>query len=168
MESVIAMFILLSLTLCYLIQNASPLLRVLINPSVGYVSIGLAMCCLISSIRFKHWLRCWVDGFASCVLVGWFVYWQPIFKDDSPVFFYFSLYFAIMAALLDLLFGNSPKNLDEQSRRLLQSFARHPFAQVWFLMLAVLGSLLMLEHYLLLPVMLTLLWLRLALNRFIV
>ncbi len=144
------------------------MLTLLINPSIGYVSIGLAIFCLIGSIRFKQWLRLWVDGFASCVLVGWFVYWQPVFKDDSPVFFYFSLYFAIMAALLDLLFGNSSENLDEQSRHLLQALARHPFAQAWFLMLAVLGSLLTIEHYLLLPVMLTLLWLRLALNRFIV
>ncbi|MDP2904113.1 MAG: hypothetical protein Q8N96_13585 [Methylovulum sp.] len=156
-------FIALSLALCFLVQTASPLLNILDSQIVIYIGVALAVGCMVGNIVKKKAAKIWHDVFAGSVLIVWFAYWRSSFNEDSPIFFFFPLYFVFMAAFIELFFAGQHQKIDTATLRQMQSLVKNISVQPWMVMLGVLVSLEWQQHYLLYPVMMTLLLVRFAL-----
>jgi hypothetical protein len=104
------------------------------------------------------------DIFASSILIVWFAYWKPLFNDDSPIFFFYPLYFALMTAFVSLFVIGQQHKIDDESFNLMKSLSKKCIIQPWIVMLCVLASLKLQQHFLLYPVMMTLLIMRFALS----
>jgi hypothetical protein len=157
------LFIALSLALCFMVQSASSLQSLLVAPLLIYISLGVAIISVFGSLFKKLSVMMWYDIFSSSTLLVWFAYWKPIFKDDSPVFFFYPLYFALMTAFVSLFFTSQRHKIDHESFRLMQLLSKKSVIQPWVLMICVLGSLELQQHFLLYPTMMTLLIMRFAL-----
>ena len=157
------LFIVLSLALCFMVQSASSLQNLLVTPLLIYISLGVAIISVFGSLFKKLSVMMWYDIFSSSTLLVWFAYWKPIFKDDSPVFFFYPLYFALMTAFVSLFFTGQRHKIDHESFRLMQLLSKKSIIQPWVLMICVLGSLELQQHFMLYPTMMTLLIMRFAL-----
>lgn len=156
-------FILLSLALGYLVQSGHPLVDQLVAPFFLYLGVGGALLAIVGALVNKARLRIWYDVCASGLLFTWFAYWKTVFNVDSPMFFFFPIYFVAMGVFVSLAFVSQCDRLDPQSVSYMRRFAEKGL-QPWLVMLGALGSLQLLEHYLVFPIMMTLLLLRYALD----
>lgn len=157
------LFILLSLTLCFMVQTASSLQSVLATPILIYICTPVAIISIVGSLFKKLSALIWYDIFSSSSLLVWFAYWKPLFKDDSPIFFFYPVYFALMTAFVSLFFIGQRHKIDNESFHFMQFISTKSIIQPWVVMLCVLGSLELQQHFLLYPVMMTLLIMRFAL-----
>ena len=157
------LFIALSLTLCFLVQTASPLQSVLVKPFIIYIGLAVAIVSILGSLFKKLSAIIWYDIFSSSTLLVWFAYWNPLFKDDSPIFFFYPVYFALMTAFVTLFFIGQRHKIDDESFRLMQFLSKKSITEPWVIMICVLGSLELQQHFMLYPVMMTLLIMRFAL-----
>jgi hypothetical protein len=157
-------FILLSLALAYLVQTSNPLAEQLVAPTVLYLGIGGALLAAAGMLSRKRHFPIWYDLFASSALLAWFAYWKTQFHDDSPMFFFFPVYFTAMTAFISLAFIGSCERLDNETVGYMRRLAGHKALQPWLIMLGTLGSLELLDHYLVFPIAVTLLLLRFALD----
>lgn len=157
-------FILLSLALGYLVQTTNPLINELVTPLCLYLGIGGALLAVAGLLLKKRFFNIWYDLFASSVLFVWFAYWKTQFQDDSPMFFFFPVYFAAMSAFISLAFIGQCERLDDETLYFMRRIAEQKGLQPWIIMLGTLGSLQLLDHYLVFPVLITLLLLRFALD----
>lgn len=157
-------FISLSLALCYIEQTASPLQNLLLSPFFMYAGLAISLISVVGMFFKKLSDKVGYDSFASGTLLLWFAYWKtlPLFGSDSPIFFFFPLYFALMSAFIILFLTNQSHRIDKESLHYMQRFDKERAIPAWSLMLCVLGSLAVEQHYLLYPVMMTLLMLRFA------
>ena len=157
------LFIVLSLALCFMVQTASSLQSALVTPVLIYIGLAVAIVSIFGNL-FKKWPAIiWFDVFSSSTLLVWFAYWKPLFKDDSPIFFFYPLYFALMTAFVSLFFIGQRDKIDDESFRFMQILSKKNIIQPWLVMLCVLGTLELQQHFLLYPVMMTLLVMRFAL-----
>ena len=157
------LFIALSLALCFIVQTGSSLQSVLVTPLLIYIGLTVAITSIIGSLFKKLPALIWYDIFAGSTLVVWFAYWKPLFKDDSPVFFFYPLYFALMTAFVSLFLIGQRHKIDDESFRLMLSLSKKNIIQPWVLMLCVLGSLELQQHFMLYPTLMTLLIMRFVL-----
>lgn len=153
-------FIALSLALCFMVQTANPLQDLLVSPLSICTGITLDVISMAGIIFKKFPIRVWYDIFAGSTLLVWFAYWKPLFNDDSPIFFFYPLYFAFLSAFVGLFFIGRWDKVDTETLRYMHALDRQSISQPWVIMLCVLGSLGLLEHFLLYPVTMTLLMLR--------
>ncbi len=157
------LFIALSLALCFFVQTESFLQSLLVTPLLIYIGLALAMICIIGCLFKKLPALIWYDIFSSSTLMVWFAYWKPLFKDESPVFFFYPLYFALMTAFVSLFFIGRRDKIDDESFRFMLSLSKKLIIQPWLIMLCVLGSLQLEQHFMLYPTLMTLLIMRFAL-----
>jgi hypothetical protein len=160
-------FISLSIALCFLIEIASPLQTILSSPPFIYIGLTCSVLSIVATFFKKLSDNIAYDAFSSSTLLLWFAYWKPmpLFTADSPVFFYFPLYFALMTAFFILLLTNENQRIDKETLQYMQRFDKERAMPAWALMLCVLGSLEVTQHYMLYPVLMTLLILRFAFSR---
>lgn len=157
-------FIALSLFISFIVQTENPLRGVISTPWFIYIGLAGALISIAGS-RLKKWdEKMWYDFFASSVLLVWFAYWQPIFGEDSPMFFYFPLFFAGMSIFVSMAFINRREKIDQETLRQMRKLTGQVGLQPWVMMLCVLGSLELQEHFQVFPVMTTLLLLRFSLS----
>lgn len=156
-------FICLSLIISILVQSQNPQLNLLTEPFVVYAGTTGAVAAILLLLLKKMPESFCFDLFASCTLLTWFAYWKPDFKDDSPVFFFFPLYFALMTAFVALAFISQRDSIDSASLQQMQRLAQKQRLKPWLVMSAVLVSIVFEEHYLMFPTLMTLLILRFAL-----
>jgi hypothetical protein len=157
------LFIVLSLALGFLVQTASSLQSLLVTMGVIYVSLGVAIISIVGSQFKKLQSIIWYDIFSSSTLLVWFAYWKPLFKDDSPIFFFYPIYFALMTAFVALFFIGQRNKIDNESFIFMQSLAKKIIIQPWVIMVCILGSLELQQHFMLYPTLMTMLILRFAL-----
>ncbi|MDO9212344.1 MAG: hypothetical protein Q7U23_00760 [Methylococcales bacterium] len=159
-------FISLSLVLCYLVQVSISLPAILTSEYFVYGGLGIALISILGMFFKKLPNIVGYDGFSSGTLLLWFAYWKPMpfFTSDSPIFFFFPLYFALMSAFITLFLSNQNHRIDKESLGYMRTFDREKAIPAWALMLCVLGSVEVTQHYQLYPVMMTLLMLRFALS----
>jgi hypothetical protein len=157
------LFIVFSLALCFLVQTASPLQDMLAGPLLMYISLAIAIISIFGSVFKKIWVIICYDIFSSSTLLVWFCYWKPLFKNDSPIFFFYPLYFALFTAFVSLFFISQRHKIDEVSFEFMQSLVKKILIQPWVVMVFVLGSLAFHENFTLYPVMMTLLIIRFTL-----
>ena len=158
------LFIVFSLALCFMVQTASSLQNVLVSPLFIYTGLILAMISIIGITFKKMPATFWYDIFAGSTLIVWFAYWKPLFNDDSPIFFFYPLYFALMTAFVSLFVIGQQHKIDDESFNLMKSLSKKSIIQPWIVMLCVLASLELQQHFLLYPIMMTLLIMRFALS----
>jgi hypothetical protein len=157
------LFIVLSLALSFLVQTASSIQSLLVTTVVLYISLGVAIISIVGS-QFKKLsnIFCY-DIFSSSTLLVWFAYWKPLFKDDSPIFFFYPIYFALITAFVALFFIVQRNKIDNESFNIMQSLSKKRIIQPWLIMVCVLGSLELQQQFMLYPTLMTLLILRFAL-----
>jgi len=158
------LFIALSLALCFMVQSASSLESALVTPILIYIGLTIAITSIFGSLLRKFSALIWYDIFSSSTLLVWFAYWKPVFKDDSPVFFFYPLYFALMTAFVSLFFIGQRHKIDNESYRLMGLLSKKSIIQPWVVMLCVLGSLELQQHFMLYPTLMTILILKFALE----
>jgi len=156
------LFIVLSLSLCFMVQTASSLQSALVTPLFIYIGLAIAIISIFGSLLKKMSTLIWYDIFSSSTLLVWFAYWKPLFKDDSPIFFFYPLYFALMTAFVSLFYIGQRDKIDDESFRLMLFLSKKTILQPWIVMLCVLGTLELQQHFMLYPVMMTLLVTRFA------
>jgi hypothetical protein len=158
------LFIFLSLALCFVEQTTALLQNLLISPLFLYAGLTLAIIS-IAGIAFKKMpTTLWYDIFASSSLIVWFAYWKPLFNDDAPMFFFYPLYFALITAFVFLIVIGQQQKIDDESFKFMKSLSKKSIIQPWIIMLCVLASLELQQHFLLYPILMTLLIIRFALS----
>ena len=158
-------FICLNLYLGFLLKEESFFYNLLSSDFSLYTGIGLLVVNFIASwfkfskIPFK--LR--YDMFAVGSLFVWISYWPPFFRFGSPMFQYFPMYFAFITALFSVVFITKRENMDPDAVTLLQWFSDSGRFNPIVIMIAVMISLALPQHFLLYPVTVTILIMRFAL-----
>jgi hypothetical protein len=147
-----------------MVQTASSLQSVLVSPLFIYTGLILAIISIIGITFKKIPATFWYDIFAGSTLIVWFAYWKPLFNVDAPIFFFYPLYFALMAAFVSLFITGQQHKIDDESLNLMKSLSKKSIIQPWIIMLCVLASLELQQHFLLYPIMMTLLIIRFALS----
>lgn len=158
------LFIVFSLVLCFMVQTASSLQSILVSPLFIYTGLILAIISIIGITFKKMSATFWYDIFAGSALIVWFAYWKPLFNVDAPIFFFYPLYFALMTAFVSLFIIGQQHKIDDESFNLMKSLSKKSIIQPWIIMLCVLASLELQQHFLLYPIMMTLLIMRFALS----
>lgn len=158
------LFIALSLGLCFIEQSSHPLQAILVSPIFIYIGLMTALVSIVGIFFKKIPNAIGYDAFFSGTLLFWFAYWKPMpfFGTNSPVFFFFPLYFALICAFITLFLSNQNHRIDKESLDYMRRFDKERMMPAWFLMLCVLASVEVVQHYQLYPVMMTLLMLRIA------
>ncbi|MEY3879738.1 MAG: hypothetical protein RIQ94_533 [Pseudomonadota bacterium] len=158
-------FIVFNLALCFIVQNASSIQTYLLKPILIYIGLSFAIISFFGIMIKKLSIINWYDVFSSSALILWLAYWKPLFTDDSPIFFYYPLYFAMMTAFVSLFFISQRDKIDDQSLHFMQNFSKKRFVHPSVMMLCVLISLQFHENFMLYPTLMTLLILRFALEK---
>lgn len=83
------------------------------------------------------------------------------------MFFFFPLYFVFLAAFIEIRALGPRPHIDDMSLKQMKAFANNNIVQPWVIMVGVLVSLQLPQHFLLYPVMVTLLMIRFALSRYL-
>jgi len=158
------LFIILSLCLSYLVQASSPLQTVLISPIVINSGLALGIVSIIGIFFKKIKDTICYDLFACSTLLAWFASWKPFFNDQSPIFFFFPLYFALVTAFASLILIGRRQQIDRQTHSYMNAFIEKSGMEPWILMILILGSLRLQHHFMLFPVLMTLLLVRFTLS----
>ncbi|MEE9338905.1 MAG: hypothetical protein V3U87_12575 [Methylococcaceae bacterium] len=103
------------------------------------------------------------DLFAVGSILVWLSYWPPFFREESPVFYVFLLYFAFITAFFSLLFKTQKNKMSSDEIKNLQMLSSFVISNPLFVMVAVLISLAFPGHFLLFPLSITLLIIRFSL-----
>ncbi len=157
-------FVFLCLALAGIVQINSPLQNLLVSQFVINAGLTLAVAAIIANFFKKTPETVSYDIFSSSVLLVWFAYWKPLFVEDSPIFFFFPVYFAVIIAFIALFFIGQRHRIDQYSLKMMQSIADSGMVEPWMVMICVLITLYFENHFLQYPVMMTLLALRYALS----
>ncbi len=157
-------FVFLCLALAGIVQINSPIQNLLVSPIIIDAGLFVAVMTIIASFFNKIPESISYDLFSSSALFTWFAYWKPLFVKDSPIFFFFPVYFALVVAFVTLFFIGQRHRIDRESLRLMQSIVDSGMVETWFVMTCVLVALYFENHFLQYPVMMTLLATRFALS----
>jgi hypothetical protein len=157
-------FVALCLVLALVVQTGSPLQLALVSPVVIYCGLAIAVVTIIGSFFKMVPENICYDLFSSGSLLVWFAYWKPLFVKDSPIFFFFPVYFALITAFAALFFIGQRHKIDRDSLQRMQTFVDSGVVQPWFVMVCVLVTLYFENRFIQYPVMMTLLTMRYALS----
>ncbi len=161
------LFIIFSLALSFLVQSNSSWLPLIENTVVLYSGLGICLGSFAIALLKKNKAIIFHDVFAVSSLLVWFSYWRTLFKEESPFFFMFPLYFVFIGALIELMLLSPQSKLDQETLGYMSAMARNSRLQLWLVMTVVFISLGLSEHYLLYPTAITILLIRIALNRYL-
>lgn len=152
------------LALAYVGQSSSTLQILLASPFSGYLGLFGALSAIACSVWKKCPERISYELFFCSSLLTWYPYWLPYFKSQSPIFFFFPLFFAGVTVFVTLAFINNKQRIDAATLNHMRLLSEHAGLQPWVLMLCVLGSLELQDHFQVYPVMTALLLLRFTLS----
>ncbi|MEQ1545325.1 hypothetical protein [Methyloglobulus sp.] len=157
-------FVALCLIFAIIVQTGSPLQSVLLSPVFIYGGLTIAVVTIIGSFFKFVPENIGYDLFSSSILLAWFAYWKPLFVKDSPIFFFFPVYFALIIAFATLFFIGQRNKIDRDSLQRMKSIVDSGAVDPWFIMVCVLITLNFENHFLQFPVMMTLLTMRYVLS----
>jgi hypothetical protein len=156
-------FTAIALGLTYLVQTNHFLQMIILKPTVCYGAIGLSIICILGTFFKKLPDAISYDLFAGCATIAWFSDWKPHFTSDSPMFFFFPLYFSLLAACASLIVIRHNYSIDPTTQHYMKAFIKKSGFEPWLIMIFVLISLALKQHFMLFPVFMTLLVIRYAL-----
>ncbi len=126
-----------------------------------FLYAGVCLLTVSQSKRISFNLQ--YDLFAVGSILVWLSYWPPFFREESPVFYVFLLYFAFITAFFSLLFKTQKNKMSSDEIKNLQMLSSFVISNPLFVMVAVLISLAFPGHFLLFPLSITLLIIRFSL-----
>ncbi len=130
-----------------------------------YLGVGLLTINFIASVKkikkFSYLIR--YDLFAVGALLVWFAYWPDFFRDGSPVFYLYPIYFAFITALFSLAFIRKREHIDPDALNWLQWLSDSGRFNPAIIMVCVGISLYFPQHFMLFPLTISLLVMRFAL-----
>ena len=157
-------FVAFCLILAFIVQTGNPIQAVLISPVVIYVGLAIAVSTIIGSFFNKIPEKISYDLFASGILFAWFAYWKPLFVADSPIFFFFPVYFALIVAFVSLFFIGQRHKIDRDSLQRMQAIVDSGVVAPSFVMVCVTVTLYFENRFIQFPTTMTLLTARYALS----
>lgn len=157
-------FVALCLILAVIVQTGSPLQGILVSPVVLYGGLTIAVATIIASFVKRLPEHISFDLFASSILLAWYAYWKPLFVRDSPIFFFFPVYFALIVAFVSLFFIGQRHKIDRDSLQRMQAIVDSGVIEPWFVMICVTVTLYFENRFIQFPTMMTLLTTRYALS----
>jgi hypothetical protein len=157
-------FVALCLILAFIVQTGGPVQALLVSPVVFYVCLTIAIATIIGSFLKKIPESISYDMFASSILLAWFALWKPLFVSDSPIFFFFPVYFALIVAFVSLFFIGQRHKIDRDSLQRMQTIVDSGMIQPWFVMACVSVTLYFENRFIQFPTFMTLLAARYALS----
>lgn len=157
-------FVVLCLILALIVQTGSPIQAVLVSPVFIYVGLAIAVSTIIGSFFKRIPEKISYDLFASSILFAWFAYWKPFFVADSPIFFFFPVYFALIVAFVSLFFIGQRHKIDRDSLQRMRAIVDSGVVEPSFIMVCVLVTLYFENRFIQFPTMMTLLTTRYALS----
>lgn len=158
------LFIVACLALSFIVQMESPLQDILASSVFIYIGLSGAVIAIVGMILKKGAQRLWYEFFFVSSLLTWFAYWQPIFGRDSPMFFFFPIFFVGMTVFVSLVFISQRDQLDQDTLHRMRLLSGQAGLQPWILMICVLASLELQDHYLVYPILTAILLLRFSLS----
>jgi hypothetical protein len=96
--------------------------------------------------------------------LAWFALWKPLFVSDSPIFFFFPVYFALIVAFVSLFFIGQRHKIDHDSLQRMQAIVDSGVIPHWFVMICVTVTLYFENRFIQFPTFMTLLAVRYALS----
>lgn len=158
-------FICLSLLISYLVQTHHRFETLIMSIWSEYLGIVCIMISLILMLIQKLSLSIRYDLFCCGVLLVWISTWPPHFNEDSPVIFFYPLFFCFMTAILNIFCVQQASKIDALSLSYLKQFTENRFFHSGLLIAGVLVSLTLTsgDNYLLFPNMMALLILKFTL-----
>lgn len=157
-------FVALCLILAILVQTESQIAMMLVSAPVLYGGLAVATATIVASFFKKIPEMISYDIFASSALFVWFSYWKPLFVKDSPIFFFYPVYFALVVAFVTLFFIGRRDKIDKDSRKLMQGIVSSGVVDPWILMGCVLVTLYFENRFIQFPTFTTLLVMRYTLS----
>jgi hypothetical protein len=149
-------FVICSLSLAILVQNQNHFLQLLATP----FALGIGLVTLIISLLAGYLKKIpsviWHDAFATSCLLVWYAYWEPLFTDNAPMFFFFPLYYALLTSVVTLTLINKSQYFDQDSIDQLRYLEKRSRFNISGLVLFVLIGLLITDHYAVYPIAMTL------------
>jgi hypothetical protein len=157
-------FVALCLILAVLVQIGNPVQALLVSTPVLYGGLIVAITTIAASFFKRIPESISYDIFACSALFIWFSYWKPLFVSDSPIFFFFPVYFALVVAFATLFFIGQRHRIDKESRKLMQGIVNSGVIDPWILMACVLVTLYFENRFIQFPTFMTLLVMRYTLS----
>ncbi len=158
-------FIVFNLVVAFLLKIESPLNTLFLSNYSLYTGVFLLLITFLDTwprfnkIPFK--LR--YDLFALGAILVWLCYWPPFFRLGSPLFYYFSLYFAFITAFCSLFFFTKREHIEPDVVIFLHWLSDSGRFNPIVIMIGVAIGLAVPQHFMLFPVFITLLVTRFAL-----
>ncbi len=149
------LFITFSLTLSYLAHSQSPYQDLFTSEITLYLGIACIAISLSGALIKIFSSNIWYDLFATGTLLTWFAYWHPLFKNDTPMFFLFPFFYAFLTILFYILLTSKKDRFDQESIEHMQYFSKKGQFHPGLIVTAILISLLLTNHYLLYPVLMS-------------
>ncbi len=150
-------FISINLALSFLVQSKHSLLAILNNPAVFYIGSAIMLLSFSSYFFLKHSINVIYDLFLSATVLVWYQNWHPLFIDNSPIFYFYPIYFTFISAAIPLFIISQHQHIDFHSRKTMRSLYQKSKLQPGTIMLGITLSLMLPEHFLLYPITVTLL-----------
>lgn len=157
------LFVAFCLILALMVQINSPFQAVLASDPVLYIALAISVAIIIGNFFKLVPENIGYDIFSSSTLVAWFAYWKPLFVKDSPIFFFFPVYFALIVAFAALFFIGQRHKIDQDSLKRMRGIVDSGVIEPWFMMTCVLVTLYFENRFIQYPTMMTLLTMRYAL-----
>jgi len=159
------LFIILNFCMAFLLKDDSIFRVVFMSDFFLYLGGGLLLLNFIASwIEYKkiaYQLR--YDLFAVGALLVWFSYWPAFFREGSPLFYVYPLYFALITALFSLVFIKKREHIDPDALVWLQWLSDTGRFNPIVIMVCVCVSLFLPQQFMLFPMTMSLLVMRYAL-----
>lgn len=156
------LFIFLNLCIAFVLKDDGVLRAIFLSDYSLYLGGALLFfnfiisCAKYKKIAYK--LR--YDLFAVGALLVWFSYWPAFFREGSPLFYLYPLYFALITALFSLVFIKEPDHIDPDALVWLQWLSDSGRFNPAIIMLSVCISLFFPQHFMLFPLTVSLLIMR--------
>ena len=157
-------FVILCFVLALIVQTGSGVQKFLVSPMAFYIGLTIAIATIIASFFKKIPEFTAYDVFASSILLAWFALWKPLFVSDSPIFFFFPVYFALIVAFVSLFFIGQRHKIDQDSLQRMKSIADAGYFEPWVAMACVAVTLYFENRFIQFPTFMTLLAARFALS----
>ncbi len=151
--------------MAFLLKEGVVINNVLLSKPSFYLGVLLLCITLLAVVlsykKLPYKIR--YDLFAVGALLVWYSYWPAFFREGSPIFHLYPLYFALITALFSLAFIKQREQIDPDALVWLQWLSDSGRFNPVIVMLCVCVSLFLPQQFILFPLTLSLLIMRYAL-----
>lgn len=125
-------------------------------PWILYIGIAVIATSLVLHLFAKvHYSRQY-DLFLQGSLLVWLSYWQGDYRLDAPVFKSYPIYFVLLSVLVTQFLIYRRNRFDREELRLMRWIYQARLFQAHYLIFLVLLGLVLVNHYLIYPIAVTL------------